>query len=73
MSGQDALERRLIQLEELLSHHEHNYQQLNEVVLGLREEVDALRGSITERLKRLESMADDPASFQRPDERPPHY
>ena len=73
MSVQNALEKRLIQLEELLSHHEHNYQQLNEVVLGMREEVDALRASFTERLKRLESLVDDPASFQRPDERPPHY
>ncbi len=71
MSDYDALQDRLVKLEELFAHQEHSLGQLHEAVLKLRTEHDLLAAKYRERLTRLEALAE--AQPMDPNEKPPHY
>ncbi len=73
MSEEQHLRDRVRQLEELLSHQQHVIQQLNEVVLQLRDDHDRLTSKLGHRLDRLEVQIEDQASSYDPNEKPPHY
>jgi len=76
MSDNDALLRRVIQLEELFSHHQHHVQQLNDVIVALRAEIDALQNKFANQQRRLETLQETQMlgeSTDLADEKPPHY
>ncbi|HJN09840.1 MAG TPA: SlyX family protein [Pirellulaceae bacterium] len=76
MSDVDALLRRVVQLEELFSHHQHHVQQLNEVIVQLRGDLDALQIKYANQQSRLESLQERQAvaeSEDLADQKPPHY
>ena len=73
MSDEQRLRKRVIQIEELLSHQEHVIQQLNDVVLQLRAEHDSVTLKLQQRIDRLETQIDTLSSPYDPNEKPPHY
>lgn len=68
-----SLSDRVLQLEELLSHHEHRLQQLNEVVVDLLADHDSAKAKFQVRLDRLVSLVQTASEPLDPDEKPPHY
>lgn len=76
MSDFERLQQRVLQLEELFSHHQLQVEQLNDVILELRGAVEKLETQVTIQQRRLEALqareanpeSDDPA-----DHKPPHY
>lgn len=76
MSDLDALLRRVVQLEELFSHHQHHVQQLNDVIIQLRGELDVLQRQHANQQSRLEAIQETQAfaeSEDLADHKPPHY
>ena len=73
MTELEALQRRVLQLEELFAHHEQLVQHLNETLVGLRADHDKLQATHIEQSRRLASLAEQQATPLDPDERPPHY
>ena len=72
----DALRHRVLQLEELFSHHQHHVQQLNEVIVEVRRELDALHVKYAIQQRRLDTIQESqlPADgVDLADEKPPHY
>jgi uncharacterized coiled-coil protein SlyX len=67
------LAERVRQLEELLSHEAHRYEQLNAAVVSLRAEFDRTAAALARRIEQLESRIDDRSATLDPDEKPPHY
>ena len=76
MSDIDALLQRVVQLEELFSHHQHHVQQLNEVIVRVRDELDALQIKYANQQSRLEALQESQTLADREDladQKPPHY
>ena len=74
MPQQPSPQDRVVRLEELFSHHQHMVQQLNEVIVQLRSEVENLKARSARQEARLQQVADKQASLDdQPDEKPPHY
>ena len=74
MPQQQSPQERVERLEELFSHHQHMVQQLNEVIVQLRAEVENLKARAARYEARLQQVADKQASLDdQPDEKPPHY
>jgi len=76
MPDLDALLHRVVQLEELFSHHQHHVQQLNEVIIRMRGELDLLRIKSANQESRLEALRESQAfaeSEDLADQKPPHY
>lgn len=62
---------RVTQLEELLMHQQQMLNQLNDVIIGLRNQVEAIEARCAELTERLENVGDSLID-DRP-EKPPHY
>lgn len=74
MSESEALQRRIVQLEELFSHHERLVHQLNEAVVQLRKELSRVEAKCAAQEGRIRSLADQQVTERDPlDEKPPHY
>lgn len=76
MSDVEALLQRVVQLEELFSHHQHHVQQLNEVIIQLRGELDVLQIRYAKQQDRLAAMQESQTiaeSEDLADQKPPHY
>lgn len=73
MSNSDSLDERVQQLEELISHQDHRYEQLNAVLVELRADYDRMKSGLQRRVDQLESRIDDRTAAHDPDEKPPHY
>jgi uncharacterized coiled-coil protein SlyX len=74
MSETDSLQRRVVQLEELFSHHEHLVHQLNDAVVQLRKELAVVEAKCREQEGRIRSLSEHHESARDPlDEKPPHY
>ena len=76
MSDDDALLRRVIQLEELFSHHQHEVQQLNDVIIQVRGELEALQAKYAIQQSILETLQESQSvlgSEDLADQKPPHY
>ena len=68
------LEQRVRQLEELVTHHEHVAEQLNQVVVRMRGELTRLEAKVDEQVARLTWKVEQPPEIRDPvDEKPPHY
>ena len=76
MPDNDTLLKRVVQLEELFSHHQHHVQQLNEVIVQMRDELDALKAKCAKQQSRLDSLSESRAFAEDEDladQKPPHY
>ena len=74
MSETEALQRRIMQLEELFSHHEHLVYQLNEAVVQLRKDLARVEARCAEQDGKIRSLAERHVTQRDPiDEKPPHY
>lgn len=74
MSETEALQRRIVRLEEIFSHQEHLVQQLNEAVVQLRQEVVRVDARCQEQERRIRSFAENQEAERDPlEEKPPHY
>lgn len=68
-----SLEQRLTQLEELLTHHQHLVQQLNEATVQLRADIVALNKRVAGQQKQLEWLTQNSSPVDDREEKPPHY
>ena len=74
MSETEPLLRRIVQLEELFSHHEHLVHQLNDAVVQLRKELAAVEAKCREQEGRIRSISEHQETARDPlEEKPPHY
>ena len=73
MPDDSSLADRVTKLEELLSHQEHQFQQLNESVLKLVADHDRVKAALQQRIDQLESQIDGRGEAFDADEKPPHY
>ena len=73
MTEGEALRQRVVQLEELFSHHEQLVQQLNETLVALRADHDRLQAMCVEQGQRLAAMGEPQSTPMGPEEKPPHY
>ncbi len=74
MSDVERLQKRIVQLEEVISHQENTVQKLNESVIDLRTELDRLETRFTQQEGRIRSLAEHHEASSDPlDEKPPHY
>ena len=73
MSTEQSPERRLTQLEELLSYQEHRLQQLDEVLLKLHNKFDEVEAKLKQRIDQVETRLDSRTADYDMDEKPPHY
>ena len=68
----DALQQRILQLEEVVSHQQHLLEQLTQVIVQLRKENDDWRRKLDLRVEQLETQPGQQAG-DLPHEKPPHY
>ncbi len=74
MSETEPLLRRIVQLEELFSHHEHLVHQLNDAVVQLRKDLASVESKCREQASQLRSLSDHQETARDPrEEKPPHY
>ena len=65
--------RRIIDLEERLTHQQHLIDQLNDVVLGQARQLERLGRELTSYATAVERLAQNAACDDLPHEKPPHY
>lgn len=74
MPDPESLQRRIMQLEELFSHHEHLVHQLNDAVVQLRKELAVVEAKCKEQEGRIRALGESHETLRDPlDEKPPHY
>lgn len=66
-------EDRIVQLQLLVTHLEHELATMNSVILGQQKEIDALKRTLARLDDRVARMADDGEQRDPAEERPPHY
>ncbi len=70
----DRLRERVTELETLLTHVQHDFQQLNEVILQQQDRFTAIERQLVRLEQQLRTIADAPTEAIDPlDEKPPHY
>ena len=70
----DRLRERVTQLETLLTHLQHDFQQLNEVVLQQQDRFTAIERQLVRLEQQLRTISEAPTEAIDPlDEKPPHY
>lgn len=68
------LQQRVVSLEELFSHEERKVQQLNQVVVDLRRELDQLNSQMAQLQARFRWVLENANNGENlPHEKPPHY
>ena len=73
MSTSEPTPERIVELESLVAHLEHEFDQLNSVVLRQQREIDNLKRTLSKLEARLDEQADGPEVRDPLQERPPHY
>jgi uncharacterized coiled-coil protein SlyX len=73
MSATESPQDRIIKLEFLVTHLEHELATMNSVLLEQRKEIDALKQTTARLDDRVSRLADDEEPRDPGDERPPHY
>ncbi len=64
---------RVINVELLLTHLQHDFEQLSQVVFRQQAEIDTLKTEVAKLSTRIVTLADDPEARDPQDEKPPHY
>jgi len=73
MSGSDAQAAKIVSLESAVAHLQHEFEQLNGVVIEQVRVLERLKDSIVALESRLESPGEDNEPFDPHLDRPPHY
>lgn len=73
MSAPSPDPHRLAQIEELLTHLQHDVEQLNQALLGQQRQLDELRRSFVTLGDRVQRMSPGDEGFDPVLEKPPHY
>lgn len=73
MGDSETLLLRITHLEERLAHNQHLIQQLNEVIVQLRMEMDAQQSVHRKKLAELKDLIDRRTGDDLPHDKPPHY
>lgn len=74
MSDSSSLQDRVTQLEECFAHHERLVEQLNNVVIQLRGELERVESRFEEQKRHVKWLMDNTSIIEdQPDEKPPHY
>jgi uncharacterized coiled-coil protein SlyX len=68
-----SLEQRVTQLEELFTYHQHLVQQLNEVAVELRADLETLSKRVATQQKQIEWLTQNNSPVDDREEKPPHY
>ena len=69
----DPADARLVAVETLLSHVQHELAQLHEALLAQQEELRTLRASAVKLNGRVDRLEEDPETGDPRDDEPPHY
>lgn len=69
----NSLEERIIKLETIVMHLQHDIEQLNAATLAQQKEIKSLKQYIERLQSRLDQADDDPEARDLREERPPHY
>ena len=64
---------RVVNVELLLTHLQHDFEQLSQVVFRQQAEIDALKTEVAKLTTRIVTLADNPEVRDPQDEKPPHY
>ena len=73
MSTPDGMQERIIELETAIAHIQHDFEQLNEMVVRQQTELADLRRLIGRLEGELERFSEGPEKRDPLSERPPHY
>lgn len=73
MTSQDRPEQRIEKLESAVAHLQHDFEQLNQVLLALQGDLRIIGQRLTRFDHRLSQLSDLPEERSPEDERPPHY
>ncbi|MAT15607.1 MAG: hypothetical protein CMJ46_10100 [Planctomyces sp.] len=68
----NGLLQRIVELETLFTHLQHDVQQLNDVIIEQRQELEKLH-EVNDRLQQHIEDLENPEERNPSDERPPHY
>ena len=68
-----TLEDRVLQLEELVSHQERLLEELNGVLIDIRNEHESLRKTVSVQVREIEAKLEGESNSFDPNEKPPHY
>ncbi len=71
--SEPSLEQRLVQLEELFTHQQHLVQQLNDVTIRLRTDLDELNTRMSAHEKQINWLNQNSSIVDDHEEKPPHY
>jgi len=69
--NQDAFEKRIVQLEEMVTHQESYISELNQTILAMQADITKLQAASAKTQERLDSLAQTTDDI--PHEPPPHY
>ncbi|MBC7816392.1 MAG: SlyX family protein [Planctomycetaceae bacterium] len=64
---------RVVNVELLLMHVQHDFEQLSQVVFRQQAEIDTLKTEVAKLSTRIVTLTDDPEVRDPQDEKPPHY
>jgi len=67
------ISQKLIDLESLIAHLQHEFEQLNSVVIEQNQRIDRLQSAQQKLEHQLQTLEEDPEQRDPDDERPPHY
>jgi len=73
MTSADRLEATVTKLQEAVTFQQRTIDDLNEVIIELRADLDRLQQTTTAQQSRIEWLAANAATDIDPDEKPPHY
>jgi SlyX protein len=73
MNSADSLSERLIAVESVVAHLQHDVEQLNSVILRQQTEIDALKRTVDHLESRIDETDAPPETRNAEEERPPHY
>ena len=73
MSAAESLSDRILALETVVSHLQHDVEQMHIVMLAQRGEIQSLQALIESFQGRLEEATKEPEQRNAEEERPPHY
>jgi SlyX protein len=73
MSASQSSDERIVELEWIVTHLRHDLEQLNQIVLEQRKEIDELKTLLLRLTDRIEAAEAEPEARDPLQERPPHY
>ena len=73
MSSSESSDRRLIELELLVTHLQHDLEQMSSVLVGQQSQIETLKQEINRLEEQIGQLQGEPEIRDPDSERPPHY